>query len=1036
MAAHPDPAMTSLRPSYTPRWLHRLWIAFVVLNIFAWSFLAFYEGQRVYAQEASHLRLLSASLARMTVLTFDGLRDSLTLMAWEIAQGRKHGVLDQHVQANAILQTEPMLGYLAVVSATGRVVTAAGHGAWFPQGPIAARLRREVGICLAQKTFYIGSPISGTVPKSWAVPLCHPVPAVDGGGAILALLPLEDGIFPSWKGLPLPPHTALFLLRDDGYLESRFPSPTLTAFDQRQAGIAARYLQAHPGLSSGIYTGISKAVGEWRMGAVQRVAGYPLVAGASIPRATLWALWTRGMLEPTAGIAFLLFFSFLGYRFLLREAKDREFAQQQARQEIWEAKEQAEVTLASIGDAVITTDASGRVTGLNPVAESMLGYRLPEVQGRDLEEIFPILSEQTRAPVPNPVRRVLQEGRVVGLANHTILVSRDGREYAIEDSAAPIRRANGEILGVILVFHDVTEKRGLMADLAHQATHDVLTGLPNRTLFMDRLGQFRSQSHRHEERLLAVGILDLDGFKQVNDRLGHDHGDQLLQEVARRMCDTLRVGDTVGRMGGDEFGILLPDVTDLEQVEGISRRLLEALRLPVTIMENTAVISGSLGWTVYPQDEGNPQTLLRHADLALYAAKDGGRNRYAFFAGSMDEQQRQEMEMYAMTESALAERRLILFYQPVVELHNGVIGVEALIRMEHPERGILPPAAFASSLDHPRLARRIGCLVLDQALGQGAIWHRQGLTLRIAVNISARHLLDDAFLTDLQEALARHPDIPHEALEVEVTESAPMLDFHRARETLLACNRLGVRVALDDFGTGNASLTYLQKLPAQTIKVDQSFVRDIINDPRDFAIVAGVVTTARMLGLEVIAEGVETVEHAQLLTTLECQALQGYAIAKPMPAIAFADWMKAYEPLVKKDDSTNHLPPHFREDITSGGFFTAHYLRIRQFLSALLRKAEFPAHVFEPGAESHCHLGVWLQRFKQKAQIPAAIHTHHHRLHALARTAKAQFDAGDIAAARQTGVQLAEENQALMQALCQWGEDRKQAASPPIPTDY
>ncbi len=1034
MATHPDPAMTFLKPFSTPRWLRRLWIVFVLLSVLAWGFLAFYNGQRTYAQEATHLRLLSASLARMTALTLGGLRDSFALIAQEIAHGREHGAPNQPMQPNAILQTQPTLGYLAVVSASGRIVAAAGRGDWLPQGPSAARLRREVGICLAQKTFYIGSPISGTVPKSWAVPLCHPVPAVDGGGAILALLPLEDGIFPSWKGLPLPPHTALFLLRDDGYLESRFPSPTLTAFDQRQAGIAARYLQAHPGLSSGIYTGISKAVGEWRMGAVQRVAGYPLVAGASTPRATLWALWTRGMLEPTAGIAFLLFFSFFGYRFLLREAKDREFAQQQARQEIWEAKEQAEVTLASIGDAVITTDASGRVTGLNPVAESMLGYRLPEVQGRDLEEIFPIRNEQTRAPASNPVRRVLQEGRVVGLANHTILVSRDGREYAIEDSAAPIRRANGEILGVILVFHDVTEKRGLMADLAHQATHDVLTGLPNRTLFMDRLGQFRSQSHRHEERLLAVGILDLDGFKQVNDRLGHDHGDQLLQEVARRMCDTLRVGDTVGRMGGDEFGILLPDVTDLEQVEGISRRLLEALRLPVTIMENTAVISGSLGWTVYPQDEGNPQTLLRHADLALYAAKDGGRNRYAFFAGSMDEQQRQEMEMYAMTESALAERRLILFYQPVVELHNGVIGVEALIRMEHPERGILPPAAFASSLDHPRLARRIGCLVLDLALAQGAIWHRQGLTLRIAVNISTRHLLDDAFLSDLQEALARYPDMPHKALEVEVTESAPMLDFRRARETLLACNQLGVRVALDDFGTGSASLTYLQKLPAQTIKVDQSFVRDIINDPRDFAIVAGVVTTARMLGLEVIAEGVETIEHARLLTTLECHSLQGYAIAKPMPASAFGGWLNDYKSLVKEGNHTS-LPFHdFWEDVTSGGFFTAHNLRIRQFLAALGGKAEFPACVFEPGAESHCHLGVWLQHYKQKVQIPASIHTHHHRLHALARTAKAQFDAGNMDAARQTGVQLAQENEALMQALSQW-EDRKQPSSPPMPTD-
>lgn len=253
-----------------------------------------------------------------------------------------------------------------------------------------------------------------------------------------------------------------------------------------------------------------------------------------------------------------------------------------------------------------------------------------------------------------------------------------------------------------------------------------------------------------------------------------------------------------------------------------------------------------------------------------------------------------------MAEAALNQGRLLLHYQPVVEKTNGPVAVEALLRLDHPERGLLPPAAFASALDAPRLARRIGCLVLESALAQAEVWHRQELPLRVSVNVSAYHLLDQAFLSDLQTALDTHADLPASAVEIEITETAPLQDFARARETLLACNRLGVRIALDDFGTGNASLTYLQKLPAQTIKIDQSFVRNILHDPRDHAIVAGVVTSAHLLGLQVVAEGVETAGHAALLTQMQCHCLQGYAIARPMAPELIPDWVRRYKPMFQK----------------------------------------------------------------------------------------------------------------------------------------
>ncbi|MDD5471382.1 MAG: bifunctional diguanylate cyclase/phosphodiesterase, partial [Sideroxydans sp.] len=378
-----------------------------------------------------------------------------------------------------------------------------------------------------------------------------------------------------------------------------------------------------------------------------------------------------------------------------------------------------------------------------------------------------------------------------------------------------------------------------------------------------------------------------------------------------------RKEDTISRLGGDEFGLVLPEIHHMEGAQQLANPLLQAIAEPMLLDGNSVTISGSLGFTVIPWDDGDQRSVLRHADMALYAAKNGRRNQYQFYEKTMDAQQEQLMEEITMTQEALEEQRLIMYYQPVVSTYDGsapgqgiapyqgVIGLEALIRMVHPQRGILGPAAFANALDHPRLARRIGCFVLDAVLTQGEQWHRDGFPLRMSMNISARHLLDPEFLNDMRAALAAHPDLAPEMCEIEVTETAPMLDFPTAQETLRACNNLGLRIALDDFGTGSASLSYLQKLPAQTIKIDQSFVRDILNDPRDFAIVAGITMTANMLGLDVVAEGVETIGHLQLLKTLDCHAMQGYLFSKPMPAGEVPGWVKSFNIL----NYNNNLPP-------------------------------------------------------------------------------------------------------------------------------
>ena len=555
----------------------------------------------------------------------------------------------------------------------------------------------------------------------------------------------------------------------------------------------------------------------------------------------------------------------------------------------------------------------------------------------------------------------------------------------------------------------------LVSRLRSQALRDPLTDLPNRQLFFDRLTQNREQTSRRE-RLLGVGIFDLDGFKQVNDRWGHAVGDDLLRQVVGRVMPVLRAGDTLARLGGDEFGLLLLDIPMVDGIRIICDRILEELRRPFDIGKETALISASIGFTVYPLDDGDPETLLRHADTAMYAAKNGGKDQCWSHTLAMDAETEHRATAREKVACALRESRLLLHYQPIVRAEGGtvspVVGVEALLRLDLGDGNLLSPECFGDSLDHPRLSRDIGRFVLESALDQAERWHAQGLPLRVAVNISGHHLLDHRFPTDLEEAMARHPGLPADHLEIEATETAPLQNFEQASQALTQCRRLGVRTALDDFGTGNASLTYLQRLPAQTIKIDQSFVRDIINDPRDLAIVAGVITTARMLGLEVIAEGVETRRHAELLREMHCSLLQGYLMARPMPPAEILGWVANYQPAYSGSAS---IPKGASEDLLIG-----HAHRVQQFAAALEGREAFPDHVLEVDTEQRCHLGVWMategQKFANRTDWPQ-IQQRHGILHQLAREAKGLLDSGRREEALAVAKQMTLENAALMAEL-------------------
>ncbi len=802
-----------------------------------------------------------------------------------------------------------------------------------------------------------------------------------------------------------------------------------------------------------------------------------------------------------------------------------------------ESEENLNITLHSIGDAVIATDTLGRVTRMNPVAERLTGWTLDQARDRPLTEVFRIINASTRAPVPDPVQIVMSSGHVVGLANHTVLLARDQTECQIADSAAPIRNSANEIVGVVLVFSDVTEKyslerslrltrfsvdaasdalywmtsdarivdaneagcrylgysreellrlrvsdvdvnysarnwpdhfeelcqRGSMtfesefrakdghlfpveiaanfvahegeklncafvrditvrkqaeaklklaadvftharegimltesdgtiidvneafshitgyshaeavgqnprllssgrqdkafyaamwsaliepghwygetwnrrkngevfpvmqtisavrdasgavqqyvslfsditavkahqSQLEHIAHFDALTNLPNRVLLADRLHQAMAQAQRRGQHL-AVAYLDLDGFKDINDQHGHDAGDQMLITLAQRMKLVLREGDSLARLGGDEFVAVLIDLEDASASLPLLTRLLAAAAQPVRVGSLTLQVSGSIGVTFYPQAQDiDADQLLRQADQAMYQAKLAGKNRYQLFDAQQDSSIRGHHESLERIRLAMDQREFVLYYQPKVNMRTGeVIGAEALIRWQHPEKGLLAPAVFLPVIEGHPLDIAIGEWVIDTALTQMELWHAIDMDVPVSVNVGACQLQQSDFLDHLRGALQAHPQVSPGSLELEVLETSALGDIGQVSELIEACAKMGVTFALDDFGTGYSSLTYLKRLRVTMLKIDKSFVRDMLVDPDDLAILKGVIGLAAAFKRKVIAEGVETRAHGTALLELGCELAQGYAIARPMPADKLASWAAAWK---------------------------------------------------------------------------------------------------------------------------------------------
>lgn len=471
----------------------------------------------------------------------------------------------------------------------------------------------------------------------------------------------------------------------------------------------------------------------------------------------------------------------------------------------------------------------------------------------------------------------------------------EGNKGWVDNRKYPIKDKDGTIIGLFGIARDITEQQKLLEDIEWQATHDPLTGLPNRTLLVDRFERAIGNAKRSSKPVL-ICMLDLDDFKPINDKFGHKTGDHLIVQVARRLEKLIRSADTVCRMGGDEFVLLLCNLNNHEEMNKLMQRILESLAEPFVIDAHSIIISASIGASLYPTDDVNPDRLIRCADQAMYRSKQAGHNCMHWFDFDRDKEEQGFLDAIRKIRQAIEKQELFLCYQPKVNmLTHEIVGMEALLRWADPEKGELLPLDFLPLIEQTDLIIDIGEWVIDQALKQIKQWSDQGYMWIVSVNIATKHIQIEDFYQRLESILMLHSEVAPQQLELEILESAAIDDIKQVHDMIVACQKLGINFALDDFGTGYSSLSYLKQLPAETLKIDQSFVQNITKNEDDFELVQAIIGLARSFKKNVIAEGVETKAQYKFLLELGCHLAQGYNIARPMKADNVVAWAEDFK---------------------------------------------------------------------------------------------------------------------------------------------
>jgi diguanylate cyclase (GGDEF)-like protein/PAS domain S-box-containing protein len=555
-------------------------------------------------------------------------------------------------------------------------------------------------------------------------------------------------------------------------------------------------------------------------------------------------------------------------------------------------KERALATLNCISDAIACTDMSGNVTFVNLTAESMTGWPSAKAIGARVSDVFRILDDTTRNNVLQTTGYNSAALGTTQLPSNCILIKPDGSEIPIDHSVALTHNSQGRQTGAVIVLRDATSTRAMTNAITHSAQHDFLTGLPNRMLLNDRINQAIAFAMRHNVQV-ALLFLDLDGFKHINDSLGHAIGDKLLQSIAQRLEATVRASDTVSRQGGDEFVILLGEMKQPQDAVVMARRLLATVERAHNINSHDLQVTASIGVSVYPDDAGDVETLIKNADTAMYQAKENGRQSCQFFKPSMNIRAVERQSIEEDLRRAMSRQEFSLHYQPKISLRTGEItGAEALLRWTHPKRGMVPPSHFIPVAEDCGLIGTIGAWVLREACTQARAWAGIGPgAATMAINVSAIEFRGENFLTNVLHVL-NETGLDPRFLELEMTETVLMKQAEATTPILRHLREHGVRVTIDDFGTGFSSLSYLSRFPVDSLKIDQSFVRQIGLGGEETHIVSAVIGMARNLRLRVVAEGVETAEELAFLRDQNCDEAQGFYFSHALPSSAFATLLK------------------------------------------------------------------------------------------------------------------------------------------------
>lgn len=539
--------------------------------------------------------------------------------------------------------------------------------------------------------------------------------------------------------------------------------------------------------------------------------------------------------------------------------------------------------LNSIGDAVIAIDQNECITYINPVGQRLTGWSGKDAVGKPLDVVMTLQDANSGKPLVNPLHVAIEQRRSVAMALNTELVSKNGERFRVQDTASPIFDMGGQLSGGVMVFQDVTDAIAMVTQMTHLTNHDFLTGLPNRLLLHDRMLQAINMAAK-TENMVAVLLIDLDNFKYINDSIGHHLGDTIIQHVGQRLHAVTESRYTVSRIGGDEFVVMMNDCESVSCVNQFAGKIFEAIKSPFSINGEEHRLSVSVGVSIFPNDAATPEELMRHADTAMYKVKSEGKNNIAFYSEELSKNLEERVSIEKLLHQRLDNNALEVFFQPKYNLKTGQLsGMESLVRMYDDNNNLMPPLLFIPLAEESGLIRQLGIQVLEKSCLQAKKWLDEGRPVKVAVNIGASQFNEFGFAKSVADTLSKC-DLPAEYLELEITESALIQNINSAKHAIMALQKMGVTIALDDFGTGYSSLSYLRSFNFNVLKVDRSFIVDIVTDAQALKVFKAIIQLAHSLNLEIVCEGIETQAQLDLLTTMDCHEAQGFYFSQPKPA--------------------------------------------------------------------------------------------------------------------------------------------------------